>query len=196
LAQLAAGDEVGYRRSCVRMRELTLDRLDVQRIDQLVDAAALISSTGGLVERASQAAAATGLRIKIQSNRKDWIAYTALFAPDAGIPTAELVAFAEAAVAADRKASQLERLGAALYRVGRLAEAEKTLAEAIRMGGKGTPWMHYFHAMSLHKLGETDKARAALADAGHPAETDGWVWRLIHSRLRSEAEELLGKQRP
>jgi eukaryotic-like serine/threonine-protein kinase len=137
-----------------------------------------------------------------------WIAWTCALAPDAVTDWQPVVQLAEKAVAADPKnCSELQHLGAVLYRSGRLEEAAKRLTEAeAAFKETKTPrasiiynWL--FQAMTEHRLGHSDEAKKWL----HKAVTDieqspsegakvanaAWNRRLTLQLLRREAEELL-----
>ncbi len=87
----------------------------------------------------------------------------------------------------------LATLGAARYRAGQYQEAAEALARAqhARPRSEVRPADHAFLAMSLHQLGQKEKARAALAQL-RKLKNPSWQKDGEEATLLKEAEELLG----
>jgi serine/threonine protein kinase/WD40 repeat protein/tetratricopeptide (TPR) repeat protein len=138
-----------------------------------------------------------------------WTTWTCLLAPDAVADYAQPVLLAEKAVTTNpRGFRHLNTLGAVLYRAGRLEEAAKRFTEA-KAAFRETPdprnsiiytWL--FQAMTEHRLGHIQEAKALLAKAVKDIEqppngpqdeaASAWNRRLTLQLLRREAETLLG----
>jgi len=97
----------------------------------------------------------------------------------------------------------LTTLGAGQYRLGYYEDAVKTLAKAERIlsdaGEEPDPWNLAFKAMTLHKIGRTDEAKAALEQLREL--TEGWqvgeateVVQALQDLL-AEAEKLIAGER-
>jgi WD40 repeat protein len=98
----------------------------------------------------------------------DYVAYTASLTADSGVPGSRLAALAEQTSGPD-SADRRKRLGAALYRAGRYAEAVEQLEKAAQLQGQGgNRWTNLFLAMAHHHLGRPDSARACLNRALAP----------------------------
>jgi tetratricopeptide (TPR) repeat protein len=126
LAQAAAGDEAGRRRTVAEMS---------RRVSATTDA-----------------------------NTRHALLYYALIVPSDADTAGRLLACTSADLARQRNALALYKQGAALYRAGRYAEAERTLAESVRAQGKsGFVETCLFQALVAHQHGQHDQARALLA---------------------------------
>jgi tetratricopeptide (TPR) repeat protein len=97
-------------------------------------------------------------------------------------------------------------MGAVLHRVGRFAEAEQKLQEAIKTPEKkDAPEAMLFLAMAQYRLQKVEKARDSLAQAVkileqpmlHQADAGAsWPERLTGQILRHEAEGLINGKKP
>jgi WD40 repeat protein len=82
-------------------------------------------------------------------------------------------------------------LGAALYRVGRYREATETLAEANRPD-EDSPARLAFLAMTHHRLGQREQARAALARLREILDQSRWTRDAEILGLAHEVQALVG----
>jgi hypothetical protein len=116
--------------------------------------------------------------------------------PDATSDPKGIVTLAERSVAPGANADNLRRLGAALCRAGRHAEAVTRLHEAIQAHkGGGLPVDWFWLAIAHHHLNQPDKAREALEQGRAQQKKtplDTWLWRVPIDLLRAEAEKLIG----
>src|SRR5262249_49095088 len=107
------------------------------------------------------------------------------------------VRLSEKAVAAQPKShSDLNTLGAVLYRVGRFEEATRRLNEGIAAdAGRALASDYLFLAMAHQRLRRGAEAARWLAEAGARSEgaapPDTWEDRLEQQLLRREAEALV-----
>ncbi len=112
-----------------------------------------------------------------------------------GQAAAALLAHARGQVARRRSAFSLHYCGAALYRAGRYAEAEKTLAESVKAQGKGgyvDTWL--FQALTAHRLGkhqEAEKHLARLRPWYDKQTFSDWKSRTSWRLLMAEARKLI-----
>ena len=89
----------------------------------------------------------------------------------------------------------LDTAGAALYRVGKYEDAERTLSESIKAHGKGgytDTWL--FQAMTARRLGKYDEASRLLApfENWHRQQTfPTWQQRVYWAVLLREARQLI-----
>jgi WD40 repeat protein len=130
------------------------------------------------------------------------LAWVCALAPESIADPARLVSLAEAPPSAYEEASYLSRLGGALYRAGRYAEAVRRLEASIAAQGRGgTPFDWLFLAMAHRRLGHAGEAKSWLersvrrieqtADGPHVMHSLSWGDRMALGLLRSEAETLL-----
>ena len=94
------------------------------------------------------------------------VCWACCLGPDALPDLAPAVRLAELAIAANADHSNLNTLGAILYRAGRFNDAIDRLREGIRKDGRdafASDWL--FLAMAHHRLGDAKEARAALDKA-------------------------------
>ena len=96
-------------------------------------------------------------------NKANDVAWIAALAPGAVPDVESLVRLAELAVKPrpdiQRKANNLNTLGAAVYRAGRFEEAIRRLEEGIQLrNGISVPQDWVFLAMAHHRLGHRDQA--------------------------------------
>jgi WD40 repeat protein/tetratricopeptide (TPR) repeat protein len=140
------------------------------------------------------------------------VVWTGVLAPNSGADPAQLLRFAEAAVAqrpkgfgsldAARNKAILKTLGAALYRAGRYDAAVQRLNEATAVTGRGEPAIDWlFLAMAQHRLGRHDRARESFAKALSLMDEKAlaaltWEWRLEWVVVRKEAETLIQPKGP
>src|SRR5262249_47501197 len=135
--------------------------------------------------------AAEAILERLQQGRNATIVYTACVVPDHGLPAAELVQLARQSVETSRRLADLENLGAAQYRAGRYGEALTPLREAVQAHGRGgTNWMKLFLAMACRQAGQPDQARGWFQRSALAKNAD-WQERLLYSRLRQEAAQVL-----
>jgi tetratricopeptide (TPR) repeat protein len=120
------------------------------------------------------------------------LADSCLLAPSPAADADRLVRFTERLVTSRRDAGTLTLLGSAFYRAGRFEEAARTLAEAIKVHGKGGTvegWL--FLALAQQRLGRGAEARSNLARfekwlKGQKFATwqEELRWRLLHEEAR------------
>ncbi len=141
-----------------------------------------------------------------------WLARTCALAADAGVDRAAVMRLGERSLVKWPKDYLIHAwLGAALYRAGRLADAEARLREAQKLhGGGGAAWDLFLLAMARHRRGDAKQARAYFdqgaawverAEQGKledPAVGRALTWnqRLEVWVLRREAERLLRANDP
>ena len=128
----------------------------------------------------------------------DGIACTGVLYKASGIDPKRLLIGTERALRGDPASWQNHALhGGALYRNGKFAEARNALQKAIALHGKAHPLTHNLLALTHLALGETEKARAALA-AARPAKDAPWEDALLHRLFAPEIAAALaaakGKQ--
>src|SRR5437763_321959 len=136
--------------------------------------------------------------------------------PDAVDDRKVLVKLAEQAVRSSAKDGAAAQKwfhlveGMARYRDGQFASARDRLRKSLPPGSpeeyQCDRFAYVFLALAYHRLGQADEARAALQKAGeakanYPNRESGdlgldWDSRLMFQAVRSEAEELIGKQGP
>jgi WD40 repeat protein/serine/threonine protein kinase/tetratricopeptide (TPR) repeat protein len=125
------------------------------------------------------------------------VAWICTLGPDAVRDYRVPIALAEQVVrhAPGSRASELNTLGAILYRAGRYHEAVARLKEAMTAsGGQGSPEDWVFLAMAYHQLGEKTRAKEFLAKAlGHKPPADPPWEKLELEVLCREAETLIRK---
>jgi tetratricopeptide (TPR) repeat protein len=124
------------------------------------------------------------------------VAWLGVLLPDAVTDTKELVRLAQKAVDSKPKEWRYsETLGAALYRVGRHAQAVEQLKEAVTLEGEGgSAWVHYFLAMTHHQMKDVDEAKKWLASAiakESAGKNPSWQDRVRWSVLRRQAQEMI-----
>jgi Flp pilus assembly protein TadD len=111
-----------------------------------------------------------------------------------------LLAYSRRALRRQRNAYTLHCHGCALYRDGKYAEAEQTLAESVKAQGQGgyvDTWL--FQAMAVRQRGKHDQARALMArvEAYHSKRKfDKWRTRVIWDTLLAEARKLIDTPPP
>jgi hypothetical protein len=102
----------------------------------------------------------------------------------------------------DRLLESARRFGPQLaayaeYRAGNFQQALTLLEQTP--ANQGQPWDHLFKAMAHHRLGQSEKAQAALAEAdkaiaaSKPQRESNWALRLAVPILRREAEAVLAE---
>jgi tetratricopeptide (TPR) repeat protein len=108
------------------------------------------------------------------------MACTGVLYKDTGIDPNRLLIGTERALGGDPANWQNHALhGGALYRNGKFPEAMVALQKAIALHGKAHPLTHNLLALTHLALGETEKAKAALA-AARAAEDAPWEDSLLH----------------
>jgi tetratricopeptide (TPR) repeat protein len=185
-ACLAAGGEEGYRTVCRRLHDRFGDpdgQRNVLMLSVMLGQGLQALTPGRLLaDEAARRAAA---------RRAEAIVRSAALLPDSGIDVGNLAALAGRGVALDpASAACRETSGAALYRAGKYKEAVEQLEEARRLtGGDGSNWQKLFLAMAYLHLGRAAESRGWL-DRAKLDPKAGWEERLLHRRLRQEAERL------
>jgi tetratricopeptide (TPR) repeat protein len=131
------------------------------------------------------------------------VAWACVLTPGAVAEWERPVALATMATKADPTNPNYQNtLGTVLYRAGRLADAESSLQESVRLSRGGEPEDWLFLAMICHRQGNKDEARRWLAKAlawcdavkraSPPQEDPPLPSRLLVLQLfRSEAEDVL-----
>jgi WD40 repeat protein/tetratricopeptide (TPR) repeat protein len=142
----------------------------------------------------------------------EWVVVTCILVPQGLEDTDQLIPLASKAVAADpTDRMKLMRLGAALYRAGRLERAVERLTEALDASGpvedpdtrnRAAAYARLFLAMAHHRLNHPAEAKRSLDEAVRwidQADREKlpliWYIRRTLLVLRQEAESLL-KQSP
>jgi WD40 repeat protein len=146
------------------------------------------------------------LRQDVRPHVANWLAWSAILAPDAFPDPEQALKLAEHALRNDPKNHNfLMTLAAALYRAGRLAESVQRLTEVTHLWERpmtvermySEAYTEFFLAMAHHRLGHDAEARQWLdkATAQMDEEMDNpnipWNRRLTLRLLRREAEEML-----
>ena len=90
-------------------------------------------------------------------------------------------------------------IGQALYHAGRYGEARAALEKVIALRGDHGPTMDFgprwwYYTMSLHRLGESDRAGAYYDELVEIMERNPPGNKDLYDRLRTEAAKLLGKE--
>ena len=130
-----------------------------------------------------------------QANAMLW---TLTLGPDAVSDWPAVIRWGERVVAsapAEARHGLLNTLGGLLCRAGRDEEAVRVLNEGIRLSGAPVFEDRVFLAISLHRLGRRDEARAQLAEIAssrNPPPEDPWT-RLEREVLRREAEAVVAR---
>jgi WD40 repeat protein/tetratricopeptide (TPR) repeat protein len=120
------------------------------------------------------------------------VAFACRTVPCGEAAAGRVVRLAERVLADQRNASNLDLLGAALYRASRFKDAAQALEEAIKAQGKGgyiDSWL--FLAMARKRLGQPEEARRWLLkveDWLKDQKFEAWettiYWRLLHQEAR------------
>jgi tetratricopeptide (TPR) repeat protein len=160
---------------------------------------ALLWSGDGSAWRSSNAALVSHFGGTSNAWLADQIVGACVLGPEGTVDLGVPVRLAEAAVkgydGVVNRANAMNRLGAALYRAGRFADAIRQLDEGIRLkGGVSPPHHHAFLALAHHRLGHRDEARRWLdrLREQQPSTDSTQFWNELEIRLlRSEAEAVI-----
>jgi tetratricopeptide (TPR) repeat protein len=89
----------------------------------------------------------------------------------------------------------LDALGAAQYRIGYYEDALETLVKAEQIlsdpGGESEPWNLAFKAMTLHKIGRVEEAKATLERLQELCNDEQYAEGTEVQSLLAEAEKLI-----
>lgn len=104
-------------------------------------------------------------RFADSTNPDDWscMARALVLSPEPGVEPSRAVAFAERAVADNKRTDRVAHVGLAHYRAGEFERAVTALEESLALDANLNPVdVHSVLAMALHRLGRKGQARAAL----------------------------------
>jgi len=90
-------------------------------------------------------------------------------------------------------------LGAGQYRLGSYEDALKTLEAAQRILSEANedpdPWNLAFKAMTLHRIGRVEEAKAALEQLRQVCKQEDLIWNMDVQGLLAEAEKLIAGEK-